>query len=87
MQLWEENLRLQNLKVLKDKEILKWVARNGLPENIKTKIMKNITKISAVEKNIDVDVDVGFVFSILPRDVKEAIKVYVGMDVLKKVSS
>ncbi|PQQ21483.1 uncharacterized protein Pyn_07731 [Prunus yedoensis var. nudiflora] len=46
MQLWEENLRLQNLKVLKDKEILKWVARNGLPENIKTKIMENITKLA-----------------------------------------
>lgn len=87
MQLWEESLRLQKLKVLKDNDILEWVSRNGLPENIKKKIMENITEVNAVKKNIDVDVDVDFVFSILPQDVKEAIKVYVGMDALKKVSS
>ncbi|XP_008225798.1 PREDICTED: uncharacterized protein LOC103325420 isoform X2 [Prunus mume] len=85
MQLWEESLRLQKLKVLKDNDILEWVSRNGLPENIKKKIMENITEINAVKKNIDVDVDVDFVFSILPHDVKEAIKVYVGMGALKKV--
>ncbi|XP_034220503.1 cyclic nucleotide-gated ion channel 1-like [Prunus dulcis] len=66
---------------MKDLEIQLWMSRNGLPEDMKTVIMKNVKQRLEQDK----DADVENMFSILSQNNRKSIKRYLCMDTLKKV--
>ncbi|PQP93095.1 hypothetical protein Pyn_14016 [Prunus yedoensis var. nudiflora] len=66
---------------MKDLDIQLWMSRNGLPEDMKTVIMKNVKKRLEQDK----DADVENMFSLLSQNNKKSIKRYLCMDTLKKV--
>ncbi|CAB4313478.1 unnamed protein product [Prunus armeniaca] len=67
--------------MMKDLEIQLWMSRNGLPDDMKTVIMKNVKQRLEQDK----DVDVENLFSILSRNNKKSIKRHLCMNTLKKV--
>ncbi|KAM5587186.1 cyclic nucleotide-gated ion channel 1 [Rosa sericea] len=72
-------------KIDKQNDILAWLMRYGLPEDLKANIMNSLNKSNLVEENMDVDLDVDFMFAILPENIKPSIKHHLGMNSLKKV--
>ncbi|PQQ21482.1 hypothetical protein Pyn_07730 [Prunus yedoensis var. nudiflora] len=80
----EDDLR-KRIKTTKD-SIDDWVSEHGLPPDLKKDIIHIINENNVVEKNIDAEVDVKYLFSIdLPRTIESSIKQHVGMNALKKV--
>ncbi|XP_024157854.1 cyclic nucleotide-gated ion channel 1 isoform X2 [Rosa chinensis] len=69
-----------------DQRIEDWLLRNGFPEDLKANIINFLDKNNRlVEENTDADVDVDFLFGILPNNIKSSIKRHLGMNALKKV--
>nr|XP_011460465.1 PREDICTED: probable cyclic nucleotide-gated ion channel 3 [Fragaria vesca subsp. vesca] len=69
-----------------DQRIEEWLLRNGFPEDLKVNIMNCLEQNNLlVEENMHADVDVAFLFGILPRDMKPSMKRHLGMNALKKV--
>lgn len=80
----EDDLR-KRIK-MKEDSIDDWMLKHGLPQDLKKEIMDIIKENNVVEKNIDAEVDVKYLFSIdLPRTTESSIKHHVGMNVLNKV--
>ncbi|KAL6206310.1 hypothetical protein ACLB2K_023558 [Fragaria x ananassa] len=70
-----------------DDRIKDWLLRNGFPEDLKANIMNCLDQnklLGAGKMNAD-DVDVDFLFGILPEYIKPSIKRHLGMRALKKV--
>ncbi|XP_034221179.1 cyclic nucleotide-gated ion channel 1-like isoform X2 [Prunus dulcis] len=67
--------------MMKDLEIQLWMSRNGLPNDMKTVIMKNVKQRLEQDK----DADVENLFSILSRNNRKSIKRHLCMNTLKKV--
>ncbi|KAL6206449.1 hypothetical protein ACLB2K_023697 [Fragaria x ananassa] len=77
-QRWEE---IRNKIQLKERDILGWMERNDLPDDMKKQIMKNIN--DKLEENKDADLE--NIFSILPVYTKKFLKRFLCMKTLKKV--
>ncbi|KAL6206311.1 hypothetical protein ACLB2K_023559 [Fragaria x ananassa] len=81
--------KLNNLELAStssaDQRIEEWLLRNGFPEDLKANIMNCLDQNNLlVEENMHADVDVAFLFGILPRDMKPSMKRHLGMNALKK---
>lgn len=70
----------------KYQDIKMWMSRNGLPKDMKKEITECINKNKVVEKDLDVDVDINFLFSVTPPALRSSFKVHLCIDTLKKVS-
>ncbi|KAL6198503.1 hypothetical protein ACLB2K_028292 [Fragaria x ananassa] len=77
-QRWEE---IRNKIQLKERDILGWMERNDLPDDMKKQIMKNINDKLVENK----DADLENIFSILPVYTKKFLKRLLCMKTLKKV--
>ncbi|KAM5580378.1 cyclic nucleotide-gated ion channel 1-like [Rosa sericea] len=69
----------------KYREMKMWMSSNGLPEDLKTTIREYIKKSNLAEKYIDAPVDLKFLRSVLPYDVKESMLDRLKVKALKKV--
>ncbi|KAK9933890.1 hypothetical protein M0R45_021063 [Rubus argutus] len=69
----------------KYQDIKMWMSRNGLPKDMKKEITEYINKNKVVEKDLDVDVDINFLFSVTPPALRSSFKVHLCIDTLKKV--
>ncbi|KAM5568861.1 hypothetical protein ABKV19_016394 [Rosa sericea] len=82
----DEELRQERNIMFKEKAILEWVSRNGLPENLKIEIMTNMKVGNEVGINIEADVDVKWILSTdLPEHIGISIRKHLCMNTLKRV--
>ncbi|PQQ21480.1 uncharacterized protein Pyn_07728 [Prunus yedoensis var. nudiflora] len=81
----DEGLRKKVKIMMKEKDILEWVSRNGLDEDLKTQIMMHLKLNNIIEKSIDADVNVEYFKSHLPFDIATSLTKHLCISVLKKV--
>ncbi|PQQ00036.1 uncharacterized protein Pyn_03965 [Prunus yedoensis var. nudiflora] len=81
----DEGLRKKVKIMMKEKDILEWVSRNGLDEDLKTQIMMHLKLNNIIEKSIDADVNVEYFKSHLPFDIAISLTKHLCISVLKKV--
>lgn len=72
------------VKIYKRNDILDWLVRYWLPDDLKAIIMNSLNENNLVEQIMDADVDMDFMFAILPADIKSSIKRHISMNALKK---
>jgi hypothetical protein len=84
----DEEFRQKRKIMVKEKAMLNWLSRNGLPENLKREIMMNIKANKVVGINIDAHVDVMYLLSIdLPFHIEISIRKHLCMSTLRRVRS
>ncbi|KAI5332250.1 hypothetical protein L3X38_022379 [Prunus dulcis] len=81
----DEGLR-QTVKIMiKEKDILEWVSRNGVQEDLKTKIMMHLKLNNVIQENLDAEVDVEYLYSHLPFGIAISLTKHICISMLKKV--
>ena len=70
---------------LKERDIEVWIAKNGLPKEMKTSIMQKVKH--KLEENYNKDVDVENLLSILSSEDRKSIKRLLCLPMLKQVSN
>ncbi|XP_062028556.1 uncharacterized protein LOC133744468 [Rosa rugosa] len=68
------------------KKIDEWLSRNSVPDDLQTLVMEHIKSSNLLEKNLDAEVDVKYLFSIgLSWDIEYRIKKQICINSLSKV--
>ncbi|KAK9940214.1 hypothetical protein M0R45_016885 [Rubus argutus] len=84
----EKSLMQQTTKMdCKEKDVMGWLSRNHVPDDLQTSVMKHIkANPHVLEKDLDAEVDVKYLFSIgLSWDIECDIKKHLCMNTLHKV--